>query len=533
MAKRSSEVLLSEDDYATRQARWSEQVMEETTKAWVKVTLERAVERMGQVGQDNVSQLVTLTTIRTRFKQAGTASPADVVWSWLADELAANSHRVEATLQRRSTGRDRRILPRWRWYSQVRSGWSRPTGMEVAQLITMQEADRVLSMLWWKQEGREWDEYTTKEVLLMRQSSIETVWQAVKRSGYQGPGGYGEFLKVLALLMMWGDVEGSIGKSPEGVGWNSVKEQAEMMGVSGVQETWDEELEWGFGQFVPDQAAQGRDLVVDWMSCTQSLRASGGKEVMYLPYDKQEWVFSSKLRRWVRNIPVDLMKLSGPQLWDRVQADVRRRYGKGVTIGKVFLAMSPCCKTFSKVDSTNVSRGNHYRLSDTEHPLRPPKDSTSEKGLQAHAADRMVKHGITVAKFFVAMLQATFYMENPVGSLCKRPYMVEWVESGVREAEIHYCAYRHFYHKPTHLWTNLMVDRWTPRGSTGTGQCENRCNGGSVGISGKWTHTYKLAQGSTQAKGGRGRKANKNMMPQALHEELLKAAGLRTVTCRQ
>ena len=54
-----------------------------------------------------------------------------------------------------------------------------------------------------------------------------------------------------------------------------------------------------------------------------------------------------------------------------------------------------------------------------------------------------------------------------------------------------------------------------------------------MGISGKWTHTYKLAQGSTQAKGGRGRKANKNMMPQALHEELLKAAGLRTVTCRQ
>ena len=102
--------------------------------------------------------------------------------------------------------------------------------------------------------------------------------------------------------------------------------------------------------------------------------------------------------------------------------------------------------------------------------------------------------------------------------------------TGVREEEIHYCAYRHFYHKPTHLWTNLLVDRWTPRGSTGTGRCENRCKGGSLGISGKWSHTYKLAQGSTQAKGGRGRKANKNMMPQALHEELLKAAGFRTVT---
>ena len=173
--------------------------------------------------------------------------------------------------------------------------------MEVAQLITMQEADRVLSVLWWTQEGREWDESTGDDVLRLRQSNINKVWQAVKKSGYQGPGGYGKFLQVLALLMMWGEVEGSIGRSPEGVGWNSVKEQAELMGVTGVQGTLDEELEWDLGDELPDQAMKERDLVVDWMSCTQSLRASGGKEDMYLPYDEQEWVFSSKLRRWVRN----------------------------------------------------------------------------------------------------------------------------------------------------------------------------------------------------------------------------------------
>ena len=37
-------------------------------------------------------------------------------------------------------------------------------------------------------------------------------------------------------------------------------------------------------------------------------------------------------------------------------------------------------------------------------------------------------------------------------------------------------------------------------------------------------HQYKIAQASWQAKGGRGRKAHKNMMPEKLHRELLEAA---------
>ena len=102
-----------------------------------------------------------------------------------------------------------------------------------------------------------------------------------------------------------------------------------------------------------------------------------------------------------------------------------------------------------------------------------------------------------------------------------------WQADGVRRVEVHYCAYRHFYHKPTHLWTNMMADRWSPKGSTGTGKCQSRCKAGSMSSSGRWSHKYKIAQGSWQAKGGRGRKANKNMLPQALHEELLKAAGFK------
>ena len=123
-------------------------------------------------------------------------------------------------------------------------------------------------------------------------------------------------------------------------------------------------------------------------------------------------------------------------------------------------------------------------------------------------------------------LVAKVYMENPVGNLQRRPYMRGWEAELIRKVEIHYCAYGHHYHKPTHLWTNLTEEEWQPRGQTGTGRCEKRCAIGEVGSKGRWVHKYKIAQGSTQAKGGKGRKANKNMMPQALHEELLAAAGV-------
>ena len=41
---------------------------------------------------------------------------------------------------------------------------------------------------------------------------------------------------------------------------------------------------------------------------------------------------------------------------------------------------------------------------------------------------------------------------------------------------------------------------------------------------GQWVHQYKIVQASWQAKGGQGRKAHKNMMPEKLHRELLEAA---------
>ena len=115
-------------------------------------------------------------------------------------------------------------------------------------------------------------------------------------------------------------------------------------------------------------------------------------------------------------------------------------------------------------------------------------------------------------------------MENPVGSLACRPYQVRWQKRGERKGglkreEVHYCAYMHLYHKPTHIWTSMLD--WLPKGTTGTGRCERRCVAGKWGDKGRWVHVFKLAQSSWQEKSGRGRKAFKNMMPMLLHIELV------------
>ena len=101
--------------------------------------------------------------------------------------------------------------------------------------------------------------------------------------------------------------------------------------------------------------------------------------------------------------------------------------------------------------------------------------------------------------------------------------MRRWEASGaVVRRQVDYCAYRHMYMKPTHIWTTMKV--WRPRGDTGTGRCSSRCRAGQWGSAGKWVHRCKIAQGSQQAAGGPGRKARKNMMPRDLQKELLDQA---------
>jgi len=291
-------------------------------------------------------------------------------------------------------------------------------------------------------------------------------------------------------------------------------------------------------------------VVLDWMAGSQSLKksvkeldkaaimklsvgaglpAKHHKGIVYVGLDKQEWWWSHSMMGWVQNIPVDLMHMSYTQIVDKVQGQLNQAAGRQVDMTVVMLAMSPCCKTFSRADSSNITRGHNYRLHGEGSWHRPPKDRTSQKGLEAHRADRMVKQGIRVARE-AHRLGVPFYMENPVGSLARRPYMRRWVREWwgdwrwVVRKEVHYCAFEHFYHKPTHIWTNMI--HWVPTGSTEDGLCGQKCSGG-FWRRGRWVHRYRLSQDSKGAHGGQGRKAKKNMMPLALHVELLGASADR------
>ena len=86
--------------------------------------------------------------------------------------------------------------------------------------------------------------------------------------------------------------------------------------------------------------------------------------------------------------------------------------------------------------------------------------------------------------------------------------------------EVHYCAYGHFYMKPTHIWTDMMG--WAPHGDTETEKCEGRCKEGMY-VAGRYHHKYRISQESSRAHGGPGRKAKRNMMPAFLHAELMGA----------
>ena len=503
--------------------RWAPYPMTEDEKNWVRKVMSRGVQRYGVVRQETVPMLTRNGTMTDKFCRTGAAVP-DVVWSWIAERQAAGGPDVDAGLRRRVGSGSKRVMPRWEWYSRVRSGWARPVGMTRKEVVLMQEADEVLALLWMEQEGLEWDMGVKGEVLVLRNDTVTRVWRKVRRRLFVGEGGYAQLTRTMAVLLLQGDVEGGVGLSPRGTWWAQGREAMAKMGMA-VQE--DSVEDRSIGSLMEDEHSGQRkvQVVVDWMAGTQSLRSAVPRGVLYIPFDWQEWVYSLE-RNWSQNIVVDLSQVGGQQMWDLVQAEVRVRCGRGAEVGSLLLAMSPCCRTFSRADSSNTTRGHNYRLFGLDHPTRPPKDLTSKKGKEAQAADRMVRKAISVARYFVNKLGAWFYIENPAGGLCRRPYMRGLVLDKFRRVLVHYCAYRHFYHKPTHIWTNLDEGRWRPQGTTGTGLCCSRCTEGEWSSKGRWTHRYTIAQGSKQAKGGAGRRANKQMMPRLLHLEILKAAGM-------
>ena len=114
-------------------------------------------------------------------------------------------------------------------------------------------------------------------------------------------------------------------------------------------------------------------------------------------------------------------------------------------------------------------------------------------------------------------------MENPVGSLARRPYFRRMHISGrARLWEVHYCAYGRRDQKPTHVLT--AGGSWKPtRGKQGRCLGEGRCHA----MVGRRHHASVAGRraGERERLVGRGCRAARSAVPGLLWREVLEAIG--------
>ena len=146
-------------------------------------------------------------------------------------------------------------------------------------------------------------------------------------------------------------------------------------------------------------------------------------------------------------------------------------------------------------------------------PSAPPLKG--RRGDMARLHDGLVQDWIALAQVWGEPGRLLWGLENPQGSLCKRPYM-KTLARRCNHRLVHYCAYGRRDQKPTHLWTNA---RWVPKGATGSGECaQRRC---WAVLPGTRQHTHSVTGGTKRKRpAGQGSQAAKSAVPRALLTEM-------------
>ena len=187
-----------------------------------------------------------------------------------------------------------------------------------------------------------------------------------------------------------------------------------------------------------------------------------------------------------------------------------------------FIWLSPPCRTFSCMDAVNRGKGFGYR--DFTKAERPPLQAAGNRyGSIARADDNLACYWLQLVTTW-AKLHAPlrWILENPIGSLEKRPYMqlAHAMCKATQMRTVHYCAYGKPYKKPTRLWTNL---RWQPHGNSGNGLCAGR---GLCPVMDGDKHKLVVTGGRSRQMKGVGTSAMKSSVPRALFAEIA-----RTLKC--
>ena len=148
---------------ATRR-RWNEACMSEADKDRVRKLLQDRVRTIGLLTEDNADSIVKYRTLATRFQDPTGPQPADVAWSWIAEQKHAVTPSgcegiIHPLLERMSPGATDEFsspIPRWEWYAMVISGWRRLEDNTVETVALMRLTDKVLVTLVREEEGMGW-----------------------------------------------------------------------------------------------------------------------------------------------------------------------------------------------------------------------------------------------------------------------------------------------------------------------------------------------------------------------------------------
>jgi hypothetical protein len=183
---------------------------------------------------------------------------------------------------------------------------------------------------------------------------------------------------------------------------------------------------------------------------------------------------------------------------------------------------SPPCTTYSRMNRVNSGRitetapcGCGYRNFDTDHHDPCCGNESCKYSSLAREHDNLITRVIqALMSDHERGIEYEIAMENPMGSLRHRIDTLSnssW-KSLVKRKTIDYCAYDHEYQKRTDIFTTL--DTWLPKGTTGSGMCEQKCGHGSVQL--KYAHFQNMYNVTGPGKGAR-----KNAVPSMLLTEIL------------
>jgi hypothetical protein len=333
------------------------------------------------------------------------------------------------------------------------------------------------------------------------------VWQVVKR---QVPGQGGVRMMQVAV---W-SLALTRGLEAEGLG-----ETTTMSGCWDSKEWWEETVRmactWGMAQEVGAvaeivlgwQDGSGRDdsrkVWLHWCAGdgrnVHGVARSYGRSVIAV--DLKE---GYKAQVGVQRVQMDLGNIA-ETLWIR---EVCRLAGVSVDSVEAMLG-GPPCRTYSHSDPSNKRRGCNWQYRDHGKLHRPPMHPAgTKKGDLAREHDDLT----TKMANLCSRVVTPWYIENPEAYLRYRTQMQQLPTPKT----VHYCAYWTTeeanlwrpIQKPTNIWTNVTA--WDPRGSTGTGKCQQRCR-------------YRDSKGRHQKLEGPGMQWLKSRMPAAIVKEWAQA----------